>query len=392
MTGRTLDSADIRKSRKPLPPINLLAVARWPLGGIRTYMRYVYSHLPSDYRITILATSTHEDEALKADARAINARLIIHPPGKRGGLARGIFEELLKQKPDIVQSHGYITGGHVYLGTLPFRRPHILTVHGVLEEKYLRNIAGRLKLLFLRHVLKNVDVLYTVGKDMMDHLHGAVPGLESSKSRKVVIPNGIDLSELSGNFVDLRQELRIDGGIRLIGYVGRFMPEKGFEYLVEASSILKKDIGLCRDFKIVAIGSGDYIREYRRLVESRGLKDAFLFLPFRPGVSRLLPSFDAVAMPSIWEACPLVAMEALCTGTPLIASDCMGLRETVSGTPAIVFPSKNARALSEALRKVIDDPPRETFRNFIGTARGMYDVAKTARNLDSLFREIRGRS
>lgn len=351
-------------------------------------MRYVYSHLPGDYRITILAPWTHENEALEADAKAINARLIVHPLDKRGGLAREVFESLLKQKPDIIQSHGYITGGHVYLGNLLFRCPHILTVHGILEEKYLQNIAGRLKRLFLGHVLKNVDVLYTVGKDMMDHLYGEIPGLKSSESRKVVISNGIDLSELSGDFVDLREELKINCDIRLIGFVGRFMQQKGFEYLIEAASILKQNVGVCRDFKIVAIGSGDYISEYRRLVESRGLKDTFLFLPFRPGVNRLLSSFDAVAMPSIWEASGLVAMEALCTGTPLIASDCVGLRETVSGTPTIVFPSKNARALSDALRKVIDDPPRDEFRKFKMTARGMYDVVNTARSLDSIFQEI----
>jgi len=41
--------------------IRVLVVARWPLGGIRTYMRYMFSHLPSSCRLSVLAASTQED-------------------------------------------------------------------------------------------------------------------------------------------------------------------------------------------------------------------------------------------------------------------------------------------------------------------------------------------
>ena len=42
----------------------MLVVARWPLGGIRTYLLYMLRHFPAAFRVTVLAASTREDAAL----------------------------------------------------------------------------------------------------------------------------------------------------------------------------------------------------------------------------------------------------------------------------------------------------------------------------------------
>lgn len=52
-------------------------------------------------------------------------------------------------------------------------------------------------------------------------------------------------------------------------------------------------------------------------------------------------------MPSRWVAFGLLAVEALCAGTPLIASDCIGLREVVEDTPAVVVPPGRRRGPPE---------------------------------------------
>jgi hypothetical protein len=58
--------------------INLLALARWPLGGIRTYMMYTYKYLPKNrFNITILTLKTIEQKALEQDAEELAARLIL---------------------------------------------------------------------------------------------------------------------------------------------------------------------------------------------------------------------------------------------------------------------------------------------------------------------------
>ena len=74
------------------PDIKVLVVARWPLGGIRTYMRYTFRHLPPQYHLTLLASSTHEDEALRHDVAGCGGRLLI---SSRQSLI-GLFIEVFK--------------------------------------------------------------------------------------------------------------------------------------------------------------------------------------------------------------------------------------------------------------------------------------------------------
>ena len=90
-------------------------------------------------------------------------------------------------------------------------------------------------------------------------------------------------------------------------------------------------------------------------------------------------------MPSIWEAASLQALEAMCMGIPLIASNCIGLRETVRDTPAIVFESRNSKALAEAMDEVRTAPPYAKFQNFRAVALVRFDVRKVANKLSELI-------
>jgi glycosyltransferase involved in cell wall biosynthesis len=370
------------------PKGSLLAVAQWPLGGIRTYMRYVYKHLSADFRITIVASSTSEDAALVEDAREVGADLVIHGGGGRTPLAAAVFKELLKGKHDFIQSHGFISAAHCYAANLAFRVPHILTVHGILEEKYFKGRLAGLKRAALSRVIRGSDVVYGVSADILAHLEELVPGLEGAGCRKVVIHNGIEAGMFRAldDGGDFRRSLGVDSGQFLFGFLGRFMQQKGFNYLIDAACELKR--GKAADFKILAVGSGDYHDWYRRQVTEKGLDDHFIFIPFQRDLSAVYSAIDAVVMPSVWEASGLLAMESLCHGKPLVASDCIGLRETVRGTPALVFESGNAKALSERMRSLLERPMKDAFRDFRPRARGMYDVRKTAQSLGELLQGL----
>jgi glycosyltransferase involved in cell wall biosynthesis len=64
---------------------------------------------------------------------------------------------------------------------------------------------------------------------------------------------------------------------------------------------------------------------------------------------------DVVVMPSRWEGLPLSALEALASGTPLVATNVRGLRELVTdGENALLVPEE-PEALAAALRRVLDD-------------------------------------
>ncbi len=370
-----------------LSKIDLLVVARWPLGGIRTYMKYVYRYLREGCDITILAASTPEDSALKKDAEEIGARLILHESGGKDGLFRMIFSELLRKKYDVIQSQGFISSIQTYFANIFFGVPHILTVHGILEERYLKGRAARIKRRLLSGIIKNIDVVYAVSNDILGHLSENIPGLEASGCVKVVINNGVDLRLFSDSGCAkgaFRNSLGIGPEIFLISFLGRFMPEKGFHHLIDAVEILEGKAA-ARDFKVLAVGSGAYLDWYRRIIRDKGLEHRFSFIPFQDEVAAIYRDTDAVVMPSVWEAFPLQPMEAMCSGTPLIASDCMGLREAVENTPAVVFKSGDAPALAGAIRELMLHPVDKCFEAFKPAARERFDVCKTAEALRLLL-------
>lgn len=369
--------------------INILVVARWPLGGIRTYMKYVYSSFLGSYSITLLVPSTQEDAALKLDAEQLGIRLVVCPSGKGlAGLINGIFHELSCHRYQVIQSQGFISGLAVYPVNLFFHIPHILTVHGILEDKYLKGRFAWFKRAILAHVLCNIDVLYAVSNDMLVHLYEHFPSLKKAHCRKAVIPNGIDVSEFAGSrelLQPLRKSLGIGPDVFLFGFLGRYMQQKGFNYLINALQILEREETLDRKYHLLAVGSGDYLEHYKKIISEQGLSKRVTFIPFQGSVAGVYAELDAVVMPSVWEASGLLAMEALCMGVPLIASDCIGLRETVADTPAVVFQSENPDALANAMLCLMNNPQQETFLSFAPIAQQRYDVAHTAHELRSLI-------
>ncbi|OEY67746.1 hypothetical protein BG841_15795 [Marinobacter sp. X15-166B] len=92
-------------------------------------------------------------------------------------------------------------------------------------------------------------------------------------------------------------------------------------------------------------------------------------------------------MPSLWEACGLVAMEALCAGVPLIASDCMGLREVIQDTPAIRVKKEDAASLANGIKKCISGSKQE-FVDFMPMAVERFDVRHTATQIQQMYEQV----
>jgi glycosyltransferase involved in cell wall biosynthesis len=373
--------------------LNVLVVARWPLGGIRTYMLYMFRHFPAAFRVTVLAVSTHEDDALRSDCSANKVKLLLVRESSNFDFIVSIYKLLKSNRFDVILSQGFISAVAVYWANLLTRVPHILTIHGIVEPKYLAGRFGWVKRTLLGYVLWRITLLYVVSKDILDHLYSQFSQLRHHReNRTVIIPNGVELPVLDvpdEGRCHLREKLEIGPTPFLFGFCGRFMPQKGFDLLVEAVALLQ-GTGGARPFVVVAVGSGDYVREYQENISIKGLGRLFCFLPFQTGVHRLFPQLDALVIPSRWEACPLLPMEALCIGTPLIVSDCIGLRETVAGTPARMFPSEDTSALAGLMLDAMQHDSKPVFQAYTAEARQRYDIQHSARQLVGIIQRIAG--
>lgn len=375
----------------PGTKINLLVVVNWPLGGIRTYMKYTYKYLPRDrFDITILAKKTIEEEALMKDAEELGARLVLIKSNNGKGLLFEIFKTLGRRKIHVIQSHGIFSAAYVYLANLFFRIPHVLTVHGIIEERLMgKGITSLLKRRFLTAIINSVTILYGVSHDIIEHFEHSLK--ISGRIKRVVIHNGIDIKSFETASDEMKSSFRklykIPDPIFLIGFFGRFMPQKGFDYLIEAIAILERR-NKENQIQVLAVGSGDYLEEYKRKIIAKGLTGKFLFIPFQRDMIPVYKAVDVIVMPSVWEAYPLQPAEAFVLGIPIIASNCIGLREVIKETPAIIIPVKDPVALVEAIESVRLHPPAEFFHQFKKKALEKYDVRKTSDQLAALFESL----
>jgi glycosyltransferase involved in cell wall biosynthesis len=105
-------------------------------------------------------------------------------------------------------------------------------------------------------------------------------------------------------------------------------------------------------------------------------------------VQPVLGQFDLLVMPSLWEAMPLLPMEALAAGVPVLGSDCIGLREVLHGTPSRMVRAGDVAALADGLRDALADPWAEAARAYAPAACRRFDNARSARTLVDLFDQV----
>ena len=268
---------------------------------------------------------------------------------------------------------------------------HVLTSHDVFRPVHIQGYRGRIKIWLLDWLLSQIDSVVTVGEEArLNHLE-YLPRLAKDPGRVVTISQGID-SEWYAEADHmprggLKERLRLDSGVFLIGFLGRFMEQKGFLQLQDALGTLKNDPPRS-PYHVVAVGSGDYEAEYRREVERRGLGAVVSFHEFVPDPRSILRELDLLVIPSLWEALPMLPMEAMAVGTPVVGTDCIGLHEVLVGTPATMVPAGDSPALARALKGVIDSPTPELARHFAPEARRRFDVRASSAKLLQLFDRV----
>jgi glycosyltransferase involved in cell wall biosynthesis len=379
--------------REPLTR-RVLAVVRWPLGGIRTYLLY---HCPllqeAGFRFTFVGPShssfhTFRDEV--ADWEGVE--FVEAPMCGRECSLRGVVRKLLRTgRFDLVHSHGLGAAAQVALANLGLGTPHVISSHDVFRKDQFPGLLGGLRLGVLGWLLAQADAIVSVSEDAQANLVEYLPSLARARCRLVPVLAGIDMSRFGGDFEpptrELRERLRLSADVCLMGFLGRFMEQKGFLPLLDSLTHLRARLPVGR-FHLAAIGSGDYEREYRREVERRGLGDCVTFLDFVPDIGPVLRQLDLLVMPSLWEACGLLAIEALASGVPVLGSDCVGLREVLRGTPARMAPAGDAAAWARALEGAIARPWLEEARSYAAVARRRFDVAHSARRLQGVFEEV----
>ena len=376
--------------------LHILTVAKYPLGGIRTYLKYTYGHLdPEKYRFTMVAMRrSQESDLIPGDLSRFEVDLReTDAASENKGILRSTRDVLRHSHVDLIHSQGLTSGIIAILANWRARLPHVITHHDVFRSDQFAGLQGHFKRHLTSILLARADVVVCVTEDARRNFTEFLPWFPAEKL--AVVPNGIDTLPFAEAAHRRRKRMayvppRADSPFTF-AFLGRFMPQKGFDILMAAVAELARRGPSSRPFRILAVNADeDYFREFRAEVRRRGLDAFFEFPGFASSVAELLAEVDAVVMPSRWEAAGLVAMEALVAGCPLVASDCLGLREVVRGTPALVAHAEDPSSLAHEMKTAMDceGELRAVFADYASVACDRFDVRRTVAGMEEIFSEL----
>ena len=153
---------------------------------------------------------------------------------------------------------------------------------------------------------------------------------EKKVKKTLILKNGIDVERFRFNEETrekLRKEKNLDGNF-VIGHIGRFMPEKNHEFLLDVfAECAKRE----KNSKLLLAGEGELLPEIRDKAVSLGLEDRVVFLGPVTNPEEWYQTMDVFVLPSHFEGFGIVNIEAQAAGLPCVISDAVPEEVDVSG-------------------------------------------------------------
>lgn len=275
------------------------------------------------------------------------------------------FIELRKMvrtfKPHIIHTHtakagtlGRLAGMSINAQRVCRRKIRLVhTFHGHVFHSYFSPFKTRTFMKIERFLARFTDRILVISatqkKDICDKYRIARP-------RQVgVVPLGFDLSGFE------RLGPPPSHGSFSVGIIGRLTPVKNHRMLLEAARILK-DQGEEQAFKFFLVGDGELRESLTQEAKRLGINKSVVFTGWQKEMPEVYRKLDAVVLASLNEGTPVSLIEAMAASRPVIATDVGGVRDLMGDIDrksgegyklarhGVVVPSKDSRALAEALR------------------------------------------
>jgi glycogen(starch) synthase len=272
-------------------------------------------------------------------------------------MLRAALPVIRRWRPDVVHAHDWLVGQSGVTLAQTTGAPLLATLHATEAGRHQGWLPRPLNLAihsverWLAHQAHTVITCST-------RMHGEVVELfELDTTGVKVVPNGIDASRWT---VTARSRAaaraRFGDAGPLLVYAGRLVHEKGVQTLLRALRPLREaHPGL----RLVVAGTGYYepaLRELTRRLRQVRVVDYVGFVP-ETELPALLAAADAVVVPSFYEPFGIVALEAACSGAPLVVAETGGLADlAANGVAMASFPAGDVEALTDAVGKVLVDP------------------------------------
>ncbi len=247
---------------------------------------------------------------------------------------------------DLVHAHGLKAGWVATIAALEV--PLVVSVHNLVLDEVAGRAAPLLRALEAA-LVGRADATIAIS----DEVARRFTGVRGAGRTTTVAPLG-PAPVTRAAPADVRAALGVPEGGHLVVTAARLHPQKGLTDLVEAADLLRRRV---EGLRWVVLGDGPERRELEALIAARDLREVVVLAGSRPSIGDELAAADVVAVTSRWESGPLVVLEALALGRPVVAT-AVGLVPDVVG-PAVgrVVPVGDPVAMAAALAEVLATPP-----------------------------------
>jgi glycosyltransferase involved in cell wall biosynthesis len=306
------------------------------LGGAEQVLADVVSELDSEFDVVVMGVSPTVVDWVARGRAGVRTCLVPPVRGKRDLPAVvAHWRALRRLNPDVFHANLRHPWSCQYGLTAAILTPGVKVVaveH--LPTPPTASLQRRLKRLTSAYLDAHVAVGHRSAAEL-ERLIGLRPGAIE------VIQNGV--------LVDGAVVRRDESTERsTIGAIGRLTPQKGFDVLLHALVELP-------EVAAVIAGEGPERLRLERLRDALGLGDRVRLIGSTEGPAAVLRSIDALVLPSRFEALPLVVLEAMHAGIPVVASDVGSVAEAViDGVTGVLVPPDDPGALASAIRQALD--------------------------------------
>ncbi len=265
-----------------------------------------------------------------------------------------------------------------------FYKPDLIIAHGGRAVNFacgtgIKNvpIIGVTHACSVRHILK-CHYLIALGSLLKKHvMDNGYP-----ESQIFIVPNMVNILPKKLTNSSLKKTTYV------IGAIGRFAPEKGFNYLIEAISIL-----LNRRYKVKLLlgGAGELDMQLKKLAIDINIEKEVEFIGWVKNKKSFFESIDIFCIPSVYEPFGIVALESMSHQVPIVSTKTIGASEIFEpNVDALITKTGSSQELADQIAYLIDNPAKreELQNNAYNKVVNQYDMQVVANKLSEALENI----
>lgn len=290
---------------------------------------------------------------------------------------------LEQQKPDLVYASGYFAVKLIAPAVKKLNIPLIWHKHQIIERAPYSYLSRQVR--YLSSYASKIICVSEASRISMIK-SGADP------AKTFTVHNGMEIPKISAKALRDRVRRRHNIGKKfLCGTVGYFRRNKGFDTLLRAAHMVKKQDPAIR-FIIVGRAESDqaYEKKLHAMQWELELGDTVVFTGKQPKYE-YMPAFDLFLLPSYNEPFALVVLESMSVGVPVLSFDSGGTAEAVTdGVNGFILKEMSARSLAAKILELSKNPGllKRAGKNALATIKKRFTVDRQVREIKNIMESL----